>query len=158
MINSRISNYVVSSFAVIVTFWKRINTEVFEKLKDAIKGVPKLTLMKEINFFRNNDKQLEFLTNFDKVLQTSLKCTVAKDACITPLPNFDAGFYIDDGNYNLYLDQNGADINIRLTRWAKQDVDPNSAKTETPVTATVLKNAKLCIIKDASANRILRAV
>jgi hypothetical protein len=124
----------------------------FDKLKQVIKGVPEIDPQeKELNFFRNNDLQLEFLTNFDKALQTSLTSVVPKDACLTPLPNFDAGFYIDSGNYNLYLDQAGPDINIRLTRWAKQDIDPNSKKVESPVTATVIKNAKLCVIKDSGA-------
>jgi hypothetical protein len=143
-------------FAVLllILFGNGLIPKAIEKLKSIMSGVPEIDPQeKELNFFRNNDKQLEFLTNFDKVLQDSLKSTIVKDACISSLPNFDTGFYIDDGNYNLYLDQdpNGVDINIRLTRYAKQDIDLNSKKIEAPVSATILKNAKLCIIKDEGA-------
>jgi hypothetical protein len=145
---------------VFLTFFSGSNGKLnvaSEKLKNIINGVPEIDPNEgELNFFRNNDAQLAFLTEFDKVIQTSMNANIAKDACLAQLPNFDAGFYIKDSNYNLYLDQSGDDIQIRLTQYRKQDTEPNSKKIDTPVQTTVVKGAKLCIIRDANARQFYK--
>jgi len=68
------------------------------------------------------------------------------------LPSLDQdGFYNENSNYNLYMDQDGQNINIRLTRYVKQNFETNDQKTEAPVATRTIENAKLCIIKDADA-------
>jgi hypothetical protein len=144
----------VALFAVLAValFGRGIIPELGEKITNFLRNIPEIDPSEnEVSFFINNQNQLEFFTAFNKVLRTSASCSATKGACIAPLPNFDEGFYIDNMNYNLMLEQKGNDISIRLTRWAKQDVDDNSDKTEAPVSSAILPNAELCIIKDSDA-------
>jgi hypothetical protein len=146
----------VALFVVLLSalYGKGIIPELGDKIVGFFRNVPEIDPTKnEVNFFINNKAQIEFFTAFNKVIKTSASCDTIRGACIATLPNFDEGFYYDGGNYNLKLEQEGENINLRLTRWARQDVDPNSAKTETPVALpTVIENAHLCIIKGADAS------
>jgi hypothetical protein len=118
----------------------------FTSVRNAILMIPETDpTTTELDFFRNNDKQLNFLNSFNKILQDSSSGTPINGACISELPPLDQeGFY--EGRYNLYIEKEGANTVLRLTRYANLDVEAVDKVTETPVSRTVIENVLPCII------------
>lgn len=139
---------------IMIFFGDGLLKEGFDKVRALISGVPEIDpTQDQMDFFRRNDAQIKFLSSWNNAINNALAGQASMGGCIMTLQSLEEdGFYKKGENYNLYFDQEGKDISISLTRYAKQDYEKTSSKTEVPVTTATITDAKLCVIEGTSAD------
>ncbi|MGV8168664.1 MAG: hypothetical protein ACP5N3_01260 [Candidatus Nanoarchaeia archaeon] len=143
---------------IVIVFLSKngVINEWINNLRESITNIPEEDATELQNAIRANDEaQRSLAGGFQTSLEKAAKCP--NNFCLEELPSIDReGFYEEgqrSGTYNLYIEKDGADMKIRLTKYAVLDTDDNSEAVLTPVSVTIIKNAQPCIIEGNSAQQ-----